>query len=401
MTPDARPFDPDAVDLAALRGRLSAKYQTYPADVLPAWVAEMDFPLAAPVAQALHAAIDRSDTGYRSGIGVAEALADFSMRTWAWAVDPARVIVLPDVLTGVAQSLLAMTAPGDGVVVTPPVYAPFFSTVSQVAARTVVEVPMRRAGDGTFGLDLDGLADAFARPDVTAFLLCSPHNPTGSVPTADELAAIAALAERHGVVVIVDEIHAPLTLPGAVHVPYLPLVADDVPAVSLVSASKAWNLPGLKCAQLVATDAAHRRLRASMPMEALFGTGHLGAIAAVAAYRDGGPWLAQVLEVLDHNRRLLVGLLDARLPLAGYVAPAATYLAWLDLRAYDVGPDPARLLLDRGRVALSSGTAFGTGGFGHARLNLATSGAVLSEAVDRMAAALAAAVPRSADSGGA
>ena len=389
MTGVDRPFDPEAVDLDDLRGRLSIKYQAYPADVLPAWVAEMDFPLAAPVADALHAAIDRSDTGYRSGIGVAEALAAFAADAWDWTVDPARVVVLPDVLTGVAQSLLALTAPGAGVVVTPPVYPPFFSTVRDVAQRTVVEVPLRDVA-GSSALDLDGLAAAFARPDVAAFLLCSPHNPTGIVPTADELARLAELAERHDVLVIADEIHAPLTLPGATHVPYLPLVADDVPAVSLVSASKAWNLPGLKCAQLVATGAAHRRLVARMPMEALFGTGHLGAIAAVAAYREGRPWLDQVVEVVDANRRLLGELLARRLPDVGYRPPAATYLAWLDLRAYDVGADPAQVLLDRGRIALSGGLPFGTGGAGHARLNLATSAAVVAEAVERIAVGLGA-----------
>lgn len=389
-----RTFDPQAVDLDVLRTRLSAKYQTYPADVLPLWIAEMDYPLAAPVADALHAAIDRSDTGYRSGIGVAEALADFAARTWDWSVPPERVVVLPDVLTGVAQTLLALTAPGDGVVINPPIYPPFFSTVGQVAGRRVVEVPMRQDGTGGYVLDLEHLATAFARPDVTAYVLCSPHNPTGSVPTADELAVVAELAARHGVLVIADEIHAPLTLPGARHVPYLTVASDDVPAVSLVSASKAWNLPGLKCAQLVATGTAHRPLATRLPMEALFGTGHLGAIAAVAAYREGRAWLDDVLAVIDTNRGLLATLLVERLPAARYTPPAATYLAWLDLSAYEAGDDPAKVLLRQGRVALSGGLPFGTGGVGHARLNLATSAAVLTEAVDRMAAVLAPAPPR-------
>ncbi len=385
-----RPFDPDDVDLPALRGRLSAKYQAYPPDVLPLWIAEMDYPLAAPIAAALHAAIDRSDTGYRSGVGVAEALAHYAARTWDWAVPVERVTVLPDVLSVIARSLVALTEPGAGVVVNPPVYPPFYSTIERVAERTVVEVPLLRAADGSYRLDLEALATAFARADVRAFVLCSPHNPTGTVPSAEELAVVADLARRHEVLVIADEIHAPLTLPGARHVPYLTVAADDVPAISAVSASKAWNVPGLKCAQLVATSAAHEPFTRRTPIEVTFGTGHLGAIAAVAAYRDGQEWLDEVVATIDANRRLLTGLLADRLPGVGYVPPAATYLAWLDLRAVagGLGDDPAAGLLARGRVALSPGPPFGAGGAGHVRLNLATSARVLTAAIDRIAAAV-------------
>jgi cystathionine beta-lyase len=387
-------FDPDAVDLATLRGRLSAKYQAYPADVLPAWVAEMDFPLAPPIAAALHAAIDRSDTGYPSGVGVADALVAFADASWGWRPDPSRVLVLPDVLTGLAQSLRSLTEPDDAVVLTPPVYPPFFSTVEQVSVRRVVEVPM--AGDARHGyvLDLEGLAAAFARPDVTAFVLCSPHNPTGTVPTRAELETIAGLAARHGVVVVADEIHAPLVLPGATHTPYLSLAGDDAPAVSLVSASKAWNLPGLKSSQVVATAPALRLLRERVPQEAFYSAGHLGAIGAVAAYSAGADWLAEVVAAIDVNRRLLADLLAARLPEVGYVPPQATYLAWLDLRSVVDGDDPARTLLDRGRLAVSGGLPFGAGGAGHVRLNLATSPAVVAEIVDRMVTALDGATSR-------
>ena len=381
-------FDPQAVDLAALRGRLSAKYQVYPPDVLPAWVAEMDFPLAAPIAAALHAAIDRSDTGYPSGAGVADALAAFADRAWGWEIVRTRVLVLADVLTGVAQSLRSLTEPGDAVVLTPPVYPPFFATVERASGRRVVDVPMTGDAQEGYALDLDGLAAAFARPDVTAFVLCSPHNPTGTVPTPTELATIAELAAEHGVAVVADEIHAPLALPGATHTSYLSIASDDVPAVSLVSASKAWNLPGLKCAQVVATAPALRRLRERVPQEVLHGAGHLGAIAAVAAYRDGGDWLRAVVAAVDVNRRLLADLLAEHLPGTGYRPPEATYLAWLDLRAVADGDDPARVMLERGRVAVSGGLPFGAGGAGHVRLNLATSSAVLVEAVTRMARGL-------------
>ena len=377
-------IDLDAIDLVRLRERQSAKYQVYAADVIPAWVAEMDFPLAPPIADALHAAIDRSDTGYRSGRGLVEALTDFAAREWGWHLDAARVALVPDVLTGLAQSLALLTRPGDGVVVNPPVYPPFFSTVRDVSGRSLVEVPMAADASGRYDWDLEALAAAFRRPEVTAYVLCNPHNPTGSVASADTLRAIADLAREHGVVVISDEIHAPLVLPGAVHTPYLTVAHEADRAVALVSASKAWNLPGLKCAQLVSAGGAADAM-ARLPMEVTYGTGHLGVIAAVAAYRDGGPWLAEVVAIVDANRRLLQELLAEQVPAARYLPPDASYLAWIDFRDCGLGDDPAAVVLERGRVALSPGPTYGTGGTGFARLNLATSPAILRELVKRMA----------------
>jgi cystathionine beta-lyase len=219
---------------------------------------------------------------------------------------------------------------------------------------------------------------------VTAFLMSNPHNPTGTVPTRAMLASMAALAADHGVIVISDEIHGPLALPGASHVPFMSVADDDAAAVILVSASKAWNLPGLKCAQLVGTARTAPVLLDRMPPEITYGTGQLGVIATVAAYREGGPWLADVLDILDGNRTLLGELLREQLPHARYVPPQASYLAWIDFREYDLGDDPAVAFLERGRVALSSGPSYGAGGDGFARLNLATSPRILAEIVRRM-----------------
>jgi cystathionine beta-lyase len=377
-------FDVDAIDLAALRERQSAKYRYYDADVIPAWVAEMDFPLAAPVAAALHAAIDRSDTGYRSAIGLADALADFAAERWDWAIPVERIVPVADVLTGAAWAIRLLTEPGDGVVVTPPVYTPFFSTIRDVTQRTVVESPLVQLEDGSYDWDLASLEEAFARSDVTAFLMSNPHNPTGTVPRPEMLAAIAALAAANGVTVISDEIHGPLALPGAEHVPFMSVAPDDADAVVLVSASKAWNLPGLKCAQLVGTARTAPLLAEQLPLEVIYGTGHFGVMAAVAAYRDGGPWLDDVIAIIDGNRTLLADLLAEHLPLTRYVPPQASYLAWLDLRAYGLGDDPAAVIAEKGRVALSSGPSYGTGGEGFARLNLATSPRILREIVRRM-----------------
>lgn len=374
-------FDVDAIDLTRLRERQSAKYRQYPDDVIPAWVAEMDFPLAEPIAAALHAAIDRSDTGYRSAEGLAEATAEFLEDSWQWVVPRDRIVAIPDVLTGVAQSIAMLTEPGDGVVVNPPVYPPFFSTVSDIINRTVVEVPMAQEA-GRYSLDLAALAEAFARPDVTAFLLCSPHNPTGTVPSRAELQEVARLSAQHGVAVIADEIHAPLTLAGAQHTPYLTVAAPDARAMSVIAASKAWNLAGLKCAQLIGTDETEGIIRRRLPLEVQYGTGHLGVIASVAAYREGRPWLEQVLGILNANRRLLADLLEEHVPGAGYVPPEASYLGWIDLPGW--GDDPAVAILRDARVALNRGPTFGSGGAGHVRLNFATSPAILTEIVRRM-----------------
>lgn len=375
------PFDVDAIDVTSLRERQSAKYRQYPADVVPAWVAEMDFPLAAPIAATLHAAIDRSDTGYRSAEGLAEATLEFAETSWGWRIASERVVAIPDVLTGVAQAIALLTEPGDGVVVNPPIYPPFFSTIRDITGRRIVDVPMAQDDEG-FRLDLEALAEAFARPDVTAFLLCSPHNPTGTVPSEQELTAVARLAQEHDVAVIADEIHAPLTLPGARHTPYLTVAPEDARAVSVIAASKAWNLAGLKCAQLIGSETTTETIRRRMPLEVTYGTGHLGVLASVAAYREGGPWLAHVIEILDSNRRLLRQLLDEHVPEARYVAPEASYLAWIDLPGW--GEDPAVRILRDARVALNRGPTFGLGGAGHVRMNLATSPAILTEIVRRI-----------------
>ncbi len=383
-------FDVDAIDLATLRERQSVKYRAYGADVIPAWIAEMDFPLAEPIARSLRDAIDRSDTGYQSGAGLREAFRDFAARTWQWDVPLSRVTGVPDVLSGVDWAIRLLTEPGDGIVITTPVYPPFFTTIRDIAERTIVDVPMARTPEGGYALDLAALEAAFARPEVTALLLCSPHNPTGTVPGRSELERIAELADRHGVAVISDEIHAPLTMPSAQHTPYLAVAGDDANALALVAASKAWNLAGLKCAQMVATERTAPVMRDRLPKEVVYGTGHLGVLATVAAYAEGGPWLEQVIGILDGNRRLVADLVAEHAPRVGYVMPDASYLAWLDLSAYSPGDDPSVVLLEKAHVAVNAGPTFGQGGAGHVRLNMATSPAILTTIVHRMGDALGA-----------
>ncbi|OEV05411.1 cystathionine beta-lyase [Streptomyces nanshensis] len=378
-----------------LRRRTSAKWRVHPADVLPMWIAEMDVPLAAPVAEALHEAVAAGDTGYAMGDAYIEALDGFAGRHWGWRVRPERAAIVPDVMAGVVEVLKLITSPGDAVVVNSPVYPPFYQFVAHMGRR-VVEAPLTAEGR----LDMDTLAAAFRTGGdggpganggedggrVAAYLLCSPHNPTGTVHTAQELAAVTELAAGSGVRVVADEIHAPLVLPGARHIPYLTVPGTER-AFSVLSASKAWNLAGLKAAMTVAGAESSGEL-ARMPEEVSHGPSHLGVIGHVAALRHGDAWLEALLAGLDENRRLLADLLKEHLPEVGYRSHEGTFLAWLDCRALGLGDDPAAAFLERGRVALIPGPAFGTGGAGHARLNLATSPENLEEAVRRMASAV-------------
>lgn len=367
-------------DLDTLRQRRSVKWRAYAPQALPLPVAEMDFSLAEPVKRALSEAVARSDTGYAfAGTELPTALTGFAERRWGWTIDPESVTAVADVGVGCVELLRVMSEPGDGVVVNPPVYAPFFSWIAETG-RQVVEAPL---GDD-FGLDLDALEAAFAqRPAV--YLLCNPHNPVGRVHTADELAAVARLADQYGVRVISDEVHAPLVLPGATHVPYLtvPGAADN--AIALVAASKAWNLAGLKCAQIVTASPQLRSITDRLPVDVRYRVGHFGVIASVAAYNEGEPWLDDLLETIDARRALLPELLTEHLPEVGWVRSQATYLAWLDCRAIGSGAEPYERFLANG-VATDPGPKFGAGGSGHVRLNLATSEEILTEAFKRMSA---------------
>lgn len=384
-----------------LRSRTSMKWRAYPPEVLPLWVAEMDTELAPAVRDALIATLDRGDTGYPAGHVYAEALGRFADERWGWSdYSVGRTSIVPDVMMGIVEVIRLISDAHDAVIVTPPVYPPFYAFATS-AERTIVEAPL-----GTdLRIDLGSLADAFVRAKTygahPVFLLSNPHNPTGVVHTRAELEAIAALAREHGVRVVSDEIHAPLVLPGAQFTPFL-AVAGGENAFALMSASKGWNLAGLKAALAIAGPESAADLR-RMPEEVSHGPSHLGIIAHAAAYDDRSGWLDDLIAALDANRSLLAERIKAQLPSVRYTPPEGTYLAWLDFRAVGFDDDtpldspgivsdlagPARFLVDEARVALSSGHVFGTGGAGCARLNFATSPAILNEALDRMAAALA------------
>lgn len=385
----------DQLTLDELRRRTSVKWRAYPPDVLPLFVAEMDTPQAPFVVDAVTAALALGDTGYDIGTDYAEALAPFADRRWGWTPDVGTSRTLPDVMVAVVEALRVLTAPGDSVVVTPPVYPPFYGFVRN-EGRHVVEAPLT----ASYRLDLDALEDAFARstgasPHGTGpgsgrravLLLCSPHNPTGTTHTRSELEAVLALADRFGVRVVADEVHAPFTGSGDPFVPLLSVDGSDR-AIAVHSASKAFNLAGFRAAVAVAGPRAADDLR-RIPEEAGHAVNHLAVIAHAAAYREGDDWLDALLAGVARNRRLVERLAAEQLPAVHVHPGTATYLAWLDFRdAVAAGVDPQPFLVRHAKVALEDGRAFGTGGAGFLRLNLATSRPVLTEAVRRIAAVL-------------
>ncbi len=368
-------MDLDALTLPELRRRQSAKWRTHPPDVLPLWVAELDVPLAPVVRAVLRAAVDDGDTGYAAPAVLRQAFAAWAARRQGWPVDPERCWPVADVMVGVGEALKVLTSPGDGVVVCPPVYAPF-TTVPAEYGRRVVPVPLSRAD-----LDLDGIDAALAR-GARAVLLCSPHNPLGRVWRADELAALSEVVARHDALLVSDEIHAPLTLPGATFTPALTAVSCR--AVAVVSASKAFNLAGLKAALLVAGDDDVQRSLSRMSVHVGQRVGHLGVLASVAAYDGGDDWLDALLGHLDRNRELVADLVAQHLPAAGLHRPDASYLSWVDCRG--VVEDPGAFFLEHARVALVDGAELGAPGF--VRLNHGTTRAVLEQALQQMGAAL-------------
>jgi cysteine-S-conjugate beta-lyase len=376
-----------ATEAELRRDRTSVKWMAYPPDVLPLWVAEMDVAPCPPVVEAVSAAVARGDTGYGWAPRYAAEVARYAGSAWGWSVDPSSMLVVTDVMIGASELLRMLTDPGGPVVVSPPVYDSFFGFVEAVGRRRL-DAPLTAGGR----LDPEALrrvfAEATARGERAAYLLCNPQNPTGAVHTPAELAALAALASEFGVRVVADEIHAPLVLPGgASFTPYLTVPgAED--AFSAFSPSKGWNLAGLKSAVVVAGPAALSDL-AGLHEVHTHGSSHLGEIAHVAAMRDGGAWLEQLRGELVANRELLGGLLAEHLPGVRWVRPEATYLAWLDCRELGLGDDPAAVFRERGRVALGSGPRYDpAGGQGFVRLNYATSPAIVEEAVRRMASVL-------------
>lgn len=364
-------------DLDALRSRGTRKWTAYPQDVLPAWIAESDFATCPPVKEAILRHAQAESFGYTpASSDLPEALSEFSARRYGWRPDPAHIVEVADVVRGLTLAVRFFTRPGSPVVVPVPAYPPFLH-IPDAAGRGRVDV----GAEG--GMDLDEIERAFAQ-GAGSILLCSPHNPLGYALGEDFLHGLVALALRYDARVLVDEIHAPLMLDGG-HVAAAGLSEDAGRAcVTVTATSKAWNIAGLKCAQMILSNPGDRRTWRGLNPVVKDGVGTLGVFAAAACYRHGEPFLDEQVEYLRANRDWLARELPARVPGLRVTHPQATYLMWLDFRDTALAADPAGHLLRHGKVALNDGRAFGEGGRGHARLNFATSRENLEEIVHRI-----------------
>ncbi len=379
----------DATTVAMLRARGSNKWTAPGPDGFGAAVAEMDFGAAPAILDALAGLSADATFGYLPPYladELAAACAEFQKRRYGWDVDPATIHHVPDVIKALEIAITHFSRPGSPVILPTPAYMPFL-IVPGFLGREIIQVQMRDDA-GFFTLDLDAIEDAF-RAGGHLLIFCNPYNPLGRVFTREEMTELAGVVDRHHGRVFADEIHGPLVYPGMRHIPYAS--TSEVAAshaLTATSASKGWNLPGLKCGQVILTNEPDRQRWEEMGVFASHGASNPGVVANIAAFRHGEAWLDEVLGYLDDSRHLLAGLLSRHLPQVRYRPPDGTYLAWLDCTAMDLPDSPGALVTDRARVTVVDGPAFGAGGPGAFRFNFATPHQILTEMVERIAAAL-------------
>lgn len=365
----------------------SQKWQRYEADVLPLWVADMDFVSPPAVVEALQARVAHGVFGYgKVPDSLRRTLCAWSAGHYGWEIDPAWQVWLPGVVPALHLASLALTEPGDGVLTVTPIYPPFLKVAERTGrlAQCAELAPPAAPGE-PWRLDREAL-EAAITPRTRLLLWCHPHNPTGRIWRDEELAILADLAERNDLLIVSDELHCDLILDDEPHRPLaarFPELARRV--ITLWAPSKTFNIAGLTCACAVVSDASLRRCLEEAMRGLMPDVNVLGLLAAETAYAEGEPWRQALLAVLRENRRLLSEHVE-RWPGVFCSAPESTYLAWLDLREAGLGDAPQRALLERARVALSDGADFGWPGF--ARLNFGTPPALLEEALQRLGGVL-------------
>jgi cystathionine beta-lyase len=378
--------------LADLQTHRSEKWRAFTHDILPLPVAEMDFPVAEPIRKILSEMVNESDLGYLGPIPeMGISFSGFAKRRWDWTVNPEYVRIATDVGVAVVELLRIFTKPGQRVLYSSPVYQNFYTWMRETQVE-MFDAPFKvdpSSPDGTgWSHDWDAIEAAY-KDGIAVHLLCSPHNPLGKVYTRDELLRISELANKYNVIVISDEIHAPLTFAESTFIPFLSLGEDAAKVgVTVTASSKGWNIAGLKCAIIVSqSEAMHEKLN-ELPPALHYRASLLGAFATVTAFEKCDAWLDETLEILDQNRNLVANLISSRIPAVGYSLPHASYLAWLDMSKLDLGEDPGLALIERAKVAFNSGHIYGSLGKDYVRLNFATSPAIITEAIERIARAL-------------
>jgi cystathionine beta-lyase len=377
-----------APNLAELHTHRSTKWRDFDSDVLPLPVAEMDYPVAQPIRDLLTEMVAKSDLGYLGAIPeLGKGFAHFAGTRWNWEVNQSQVRAATDVGVAVVEILRVFTVPGDSILLSSPVYHNFYNWINETKLN-LVDVPFERTGDESsnpWEINWDGIEKAYAA-GLKVHILCTPHNPLGRIYSREELLRIVELAKRYKVLVISDEIHAPLTFKGNTFVPMLSLGPDaEAVTITVTAASKGWNIAGLKCAIIISQNEAINNQLATMPAAVHYRASLLGGFATAVAFAEGEVWLDSVLENLDHNRYMIKELLSSQLPSVRYHIPDNSYLAWLDLEALNLGENPTETLLAKGRVAFNAGHTFGKQCSQYVRLNFATSPTIITEAIHRIA----------------
>lgn len=376
------------------RGTDSGKWGMYGEDVLPLWVADMDFASPPAVIEALRARVDEGVYGYGMDSPILRhTIQERLQRLYNWQVPEESIVFLPGLVSGLNVVCRAVGAPGDGVLVNTPVYGPFLTApgLQQRRLQVAVQTPAERDGILHYTMDFAAL-EAATDSSTRLFILCNPHNPTGRAYSAAELECLAELCAKHNLIICSDEIHCDLLLDGSRHIPIASLNAEiEARTITLMAPSKTFNVPGLGCSFAVIPN---RDLRNQVQQAAAGIVPHaniLGIRAALAAYSEGADWLDELRAYLTANRDYMVKTVRERLPEVRLTVPEATYLGWLDFGKLSLEPSPYQYFLKQAKVALSEGTGFGQGGEGFVRLNFGCPRATLSEALERMQAALAAA----------
>jgi cystathionine beta-lyase len=371
-----------------LRARSGRKWHEYAEDVLPAWVAEMDFEVPEPIRQVLRQMTREASYGYEESSlypALADSFAGYMQQRFGWQVGSEHVLPVVDLVQALFSGVAAFTEPGQGVVLQTPIYPPFQNAVRETGRR-IVENPLLDDGQ-RFVIDPDSLKAVFDE-NAPLLLLCNPHNPTGRVLERSELESIAKVAVERQLVVVADEVHADLVYSDHGHIPFASL-GPEIAArtVTITSATKAYNIPGLRCGLMHFGSAALReRYRRAMPDRMLGVVNRFGIEATLVAWRECGGWLSEVLGVLERNRARLTDYVARELPGVRWYPPEATYLAWLDYRdVLPKGVSPQPYLLEHARVAMSDGSDFGPGGEGRVRLNFGTSPQILDSILVRLA----------------
>ncbi len=386
-------LDVKAPDLASLLLHKSEKWTGFARDVLPLPVAEMDFPVADPIKKLLHEMVDASDLGYLGNIPeMGTSFAHFAQERWNWKVDPLQVRIGTDVGVAVVEILRVIAKPGDKVLVNSPVYQNFYNWLEETGMEKV-DVPFTRTGsdegsNNPWELNWPAIESAYAS-GIKVHMICSPHNPLGRIYTKEELLRFVGLAKKYNVIIISDEIHAPLTYKDSVFIPTLALGPDaESVCITVTAASKGWNIAGLKCAIIITQNEEMKEKMTHLPFALHYRASLPGAYASAIAFKEGGVWLDSVIEILNQNRYLIQDLLATTLPSVTYHIPQNGYLAWLDLTALNLGDDPGATLIERGKVAFNSGHFYAPQTSQYVRLNFATSSEIITEAIHRIRKAL-------------